>query len=118
MAKQQRHLPKARLLVATTSILLLIAAAVIWILNSEHIIRGDWSNIFPIIFLVLAALLALLQWLFPLSSNEPVPPLSSNLTLIDAALDPHDSPYEQTIENGRKKIKYKGEKPKKVDKDN
>ncbi len=31
---------------------------------------------------------------------------ASNVRLIDASLDPHDSPYEQTIEGGRKKIRY------------
>ncbi len=34
--------------------------------------------------------------------------LSSHVVLIDASLDPHDSPYEQTREDGRKKIRYKG----------
>jgi len=111
MTKQRRRL------IATISISLIIAATVFWILNSEHIIQGDWSNILSIIFIALAILLPLIQWLYPFSSSEPEPPLSSNLTLIDAALDPHDSPYEQTIDNGRKKIRYKGEKPKKVDKD-
>ena len=34
--------------------------------------------------------------------------LSSCVVLVDASLDPHDSPYEQTIENGIKKIRHKG----------
>ncbi len=38
---------------------------------------------------------------------------SSNVKLIDASLDPHDSPYEQTIEDGKKKIRYKGQQTKK-----
>ena len=41
-------------------------------------------------------------------------PLSSKVILIDASLDPHDSPYEQTIEGGIKTIRSK-QKPKKVD---
>lgn len=35
---------------------------------------------------------------------------SSNVVLIDASLDRHDSPYEQTEENGRKVIRYTGNK--------
>ena len=38
------------------------------------------------------------------------PPLSSNVILIDAFLDPHDSPYEQYLEDGKKKIRYKEQK--------
>jgi len=37
----------------------------------------------------------------------------SNVTLVDASLDSHDNPYTQTIEGGRKKIRYKGRQPKK-----
>ncbi|SRR6266567_4151299 len=33
---------------------------------------------------------------------------TSHVELIDASLDPHDSPYEQSIEGGRKIIRYKG----------
>jgi TIR domain-containing protein len=33
--------------------------------------------------------------------------LSSHVILIDASLDPHDSPYEQKVEDGLKKIRYK-----------
>jgi hypothetical protein len=114
MAKQQWHISKARLIIAIISISLIIVAVGIWILNSEHVVRGDWSNIFSIIFFALAVLLPLIQWLYPLSSGKPEPPLSSKVTLIDAALDPHDSPYEQSTENGRTKIIYKGQKPKRV----
>ena len=117
MTKQKRQIPKVRLLIAAISIFLICVGAVIWILNGEHIIQGDWTNVLPIIFIALAVLIPLIQWLFPLPSSEPDPPLSSNLILIDAALDPHDSPYEQSIENGRTKIRFKGEKPKKVGKD-
>jgi hypothetical protein len=117
MTKQQRHIPKARLFIAAISISLICVAAAIWILNGEHIIQGHWTSILPIIFIALAVLVPLIQWLFPLPSSEAEPPLSSNLILIDAALDPHDSPYEQNIENGRTKIRFKGEKPKKVGRD-
>ncbi len=118
MTKQQSRTTKAKLFIATISILSIISAGVIWILNSEHIIGGDWSNILSISFIVLAVLVHILQWVSRLSSKEPGSLLSSNLTMIDAALDPHDSPYEQTTENGRKIIKYKGAKPRRVDKQN
>jgi hypothetical protein len=38
-----------------------------------------------------------------------IPALSSNVLLVDASLDPHDSPYEQIAEDGQKKIRYKGQ---------
>lgn len=114
MTKQKRQIPKARLLIAAISITLICVSVVIWILNIEHIIRGEWANVLPIIFIALAVVIPLIQWLFPLPSSEPDPLLSSNLVLIDAALDPHDSPYEQSTENGRTKIRFKGEKPKQV----
>ncbi len=117
MIKRQ-HMLRARLTAITISIILVCAAIVIWILSTEHIIQGDWSNTLPIVFTALAVLLPLFQWLLPVSSVTSEPPLSSNVTLIDAALDPHDSPYEQSTEDGRTKITYKGEKPKRVTKDN
>jgi hypothetical protein len=46
----------------------------------------------------------------PPSSNvlsQAEPRLSSHVVLIDASLDPHDSPYEQTREQGKKIIRYK-----------
>jgi hypothetical protein len=33
--------------------------------------------------------------------------VSSHVVLIDVSLDPSESPYEETIENGRKQIRYK-----------
>ena len=35
--------------------------------------------------------------------------MASDVTLIDASLDPHESPYLQSIEGGRKKIQYVGQ---------
>src|SRR5712691_9590246 len=32
---------------------------------------------------------------------------------IDASLDPHDSPYKQIVEDGKKKIRFKGQQPRK-----
>ncbi len=52
MATQwRRHLPWKRLATAAVALLLLSAAALLWILNTEHRIQGDWSNILPVIFL-------------------------------------------------------------------
>src|SRR6266536_70547 len=42
-----------------------------------------------------------------LTVHENLPALFSQATLIDASLDPHDSPYKQSIENGEKTIRYK-----------
>ena len=107
--RHQRKRIILRTLTLIAFVIFLAAAITIWIFNIEHVISGDWSSILPAVFLVLAVLLAFLQWFFPLSPKEPE--LTSNVTLIDASLDPNDSPYEQTIENGRLKIRYKEQKP-------
>ena len=112
MPGQQRRKPKARLITALIIISFIIVGGIIWGLNSAHAIQGDWSNWLSIGFIVVGLVIALVQWLFPLPSKDP--PLSSNLSLIDAAFDPHDSPYEQSIEDGKTKIRYKGRKPKRV----
>jgi len=76
MAKQAwyRRLWK-RVITAITAILLLIAGALVWILNTEHLIQGDWSTILPIVFIALAVIFALLTWLFPFSPDQPEAPL-------------------------------------------
>ncbi len=64
-----------RVITAIIAILLLIAGALVWILNTEHIIQGDWSAILPVVFLALAVIVALLTWLFPFSPDRPEAPL-------------------------------------------
>src|SRR5260370_30727383 len=63
-----------RVITAIIAILLLIAGALVWILNTEHIIQGDWSAILPVVFLALAVIFALLTWLFPFSPDQPEAP--------------------------------------------
>jgi hypothetical protein len=47
----------------------------------------------------------------PLREKAPEElPLSSDVVLIDASLDPSESPYEETVKEGKKKIIYKGYK--------
>jgi hypothetical protein len=114
MAKQSRYKHFWVRLFITLILLSLIAfcvGLVLWGSNSSNI------DIALCILAGISAFVAFGQWLFPWSSREPEPPLSSNVTLIDAALDPHDSPYEQSIENGRTKISYKDQKPKRVTRD-
>ncbi len=43
-------------------------------MNAEHIIQGDWSTILPVVFIVLAVIVALLTWLFPFSPDRPEAP--------------------------------------------
>src|SRR5260370_30886285 len=64
-----------RVITAIIAILLLIAGAIVWILNTEHIIQGDWSAILPVVFFALAVIVALLTWLFPFSPDRPEAPL-------------------------------------------
>ena len=71
-----------RVITAIIAILLLIAGALVWILNAEHLIQGDWSTILPIVFLALGVIFALLTWLFPFSPDQneaPSLPLAREL---------------------------------------
>ena len=63
-----------RVITASIAILLLLAGALVWILNTEHLIQGDWSTILPVVFIALAVLVALLTWLFPFPPDGPEPP--------------------------------------------
>src|SRR5260370_32020410 len=103
----RKHLPRTRLTAIILAVALGVASAVAWILSIGHVISGAWSYIFPAIFTVLTALLALLQWLFPFSPEKSDEQLSSNVLLVDAAFDSNDSPYEQGEEEGRTVIRYK-----------
>ena len=84
MGKRPRHrrIPWKRVMTALIAILLLSAGALLWILNTEHSIQGDWSNVLPILFTVLGVTFALLTWLFPFSpdqSEAPQMPLAREL---------------------------------------
>jgi tetratricopeptide (TPR) repeat protein len=67
----QKQLIERRILIASGAILLLGIAVVLWILNSQGIIHGSWSNALSIIFTFLGVLIGLFQWLFPVQSGEP-----------------------------------------------
>jgi len=43
-------------------VLPIIGGAIIWILNIQGLVTGPWSSIFSVLFTVLGALVALLQW--------------------------------------------------------
>src|SRR5260221_3678915 len=77
MAIQRRKL--IRVISAIIAVLLSSAGALLWILNTEHKIQGDWSTILPIPFTVLGVLLALLAWLFPFSPDQSE---ASHLSLV------------------------------------
>jgi tetratricopeptide (TPR) repeat protein len=56
-----------RLVIGLIALVCLIAGGLVWILNTERVISGDWSTILPIVFIILAAVFALFTWLFPFS---------------------------------------------------
>jgi hypothetical protein len=77
-----KHLPWKRIITAIIAIFLLSAGVFVWILNIEHIIQGDWSNVLPVVFIALGVIFALLTWLFPFSPEQheaPSLPLSREL---------------------------------------
>jgi hypothetical protein len=58
---------------------------------------------------VLALVLGVISYLFTYLLSYKSKSLSSNVSLIDASLDQHSSPYQQYTEDGIKKIRYKGQ---------
>ncbi len=69
-----KSIPWKRVITVIIAILLVIAGALVWILNTEHIIQGDWTNILPVVFIALAVIIALLTWLVPFSPDQPEAP--------------------------------------------
>ena len=61
---------RKRVITAIIAIFLVLAGALVWILNTEHIIQGDWSAILPVVFIALGVIFALLTWLFPFSPDQ------------------------------------------------
>jgi len=55
------------------------------------------------ILALVAITLGVLSYLGTFVLSRIAPPRSSNVTLLDASLDPKDSPYQQTVK-GRRKI--------------
>jgi tetratricopeptide (TPR) repeat protein len=72
-----------RLVIGLIALVCLIAGGIVWILNTERVISGDWSTILPIVFIILAAVFALFTWLFPFS------PIDTEESNEKASLTPH-----------------------------
>jgi tetratricopeptide (TPR) repeat protein len=66
--RERKQLQERRFIIISVAILLLVGATILWILNSQGIIRGSWSGILLIIFTVAGIIIGLFQWLYPLSS--------------------------------------------------
>src|SRR5260370_29687051 len=80
MTQQAWYKPRRiRVITALTATFLLIIGAVVWTLNSEHLIQGDWSTLLPNVFFVFALIVALLAWLLPF---PPVLPKIPALPLV------------------------------------
>src|SRR5579859_867550 len=76
MAVQQQtrgKIPWGRWLIVLAVVAVIIAGSILWIIENN----GPWISILPIIiFTALGVIIALLQWLFPVSSDTSSPPLS------------------------------------------
>jgi tetratricopeptide (TPR) repeat protein len=68
--QSHKHIPWIPAIIAVIAFLLFSTATLLWLLNIEHRIQGDWSNIFPILFTTLSAMGAIVAWLFPFSSDS------------------------------------------------
>lgn len=64
---------------------------------------------------LVAIVLGVASHLITVFLSHRKPPLSSDLVMIKASLDPHDSPYEESIKDGRKTIQPKRQRSNKGD---
>src|SRR5260370_18668994 len=76
--RQPRHysprsspFPWRRLIIALALSLLLAFGTLLLILSTGHVISTYWYYILPPIFVFVGILIPLLQWLFPVSSEDP-----------------------------------------------
>jgi tetratricopeptide (TPR) repeat protein len=66
--RQRPQLHRIRWIIVIIVLILILAGTVIWLLT----LRGTWITIVPlVIFTILGVIIALFQWLFPVSSNAP-----------------------------------------------
>ncbi len=68
--KQHKSRPYSRLAFALMTFLFLLVAGVIWILNIQGIIKGPWSSILAVVFIILGVAFTLFQWLLPFSPES------------------------------------------------
>jgi len=80
-SRQRNQLHKIRWIIVIFVLILIAAGTVIWLLT----LQGTWITIVPIvIFTVLGVIIALFQWLFPVSSNTS----DHSSTIIQSSLIP------------------------------
>lgn len=86
-ARGRKRLIERRILIAVGAFVFLGTAVVLWILNTQQIIQGSWSNALSIIFTFTGVLIGLLQWLFPVTpdaeSRQPI--VSAHTSLLSQA---------------------------------
>jgi hypothetical protein len=107
--QQQKHVPYARIAIATTAFLLLLVGGIIWVLNIQKVVEGPWSNTLAAIFTVFGVVFALFQWLLPVSSkshNSSMTSPNDNITGKNSFLHSHirppnpykTAPYEKPVD--------------------
>lgn len=67
--QKRRRFPWIRAIATLLVSLLLSTAAILLLLSIEHVIADYWLVVIPIIFTVIGQLIALGQWLFPISNE-------------------------------------------------
>jgi TIR domain len=65
--------PWTRVIIFALALLLVAIGATLWIVQSKG--HDFWPNALSIIFVACGVVVGLLQWLFPLASSEPQPPM-------------------------------------------
>ncbi|MGB8347020.1 MAG: TIR domain-containing protein [Ktedonobacteraceae bacterium] len=103
MLSQRKNASWIRFTIVAIAIIFFMVATLLWILNTGHIIQGDWSYIFPILFVVLSAIFALCQWLLPITSGESNIP---DPQIMPRQSPPNPSPHQISSTMSEKQYPY------------
>src|SRR5579883_3551737 len=70
---RRRAVPWGRVLIVVVVVVVVIVGSILWLLESQ----GPWITLLPVVlFTVLGVIIALFQWLFPVSSDSSPAPVS------------------------------------------
>src|SRR3989442_1010557 len=67
----RKRLPWIRVTIASIALLCFAAIALLWILNVEYVIQGNWSVVLSIVFTILGVVFVFCAWLFPFPPDSP-----------------------------------------------
>lgn len=87
--QKRRKISWGRWIIVVIALLVILASTILWIAENQ----GPWINILPlVIFTVLGVIIALFQWLFPISSDLPEKALVSQQSALKQDMFIHAPP--------------------------